>query len=213
MQVSPKRTLSKAGEYDYHTFGYNQLHSGGTVTPSLCTCVCFLWRTSLFYIAHIFELWKKCNFTTIIADDFTTIIHASAQSQLVNAFISACENNDTMFEIMQTPLSCYGNLLYVKERLAIYYSLLKRSLRFSYGQHDIEWDSPTAIHVTRMNVMRKADNEHPPAMIEVMNRIKYAFGHGPLARKIQENISHITVERVADDQYFPLFRLFRFPTF
>jgi hypothetical protein len=36
-----------------------------------------------------------------------------------------------MYEIMQTPLSCYGNLLYVNERLAIYYSLLKRSLRFS----------------------------------------------------------------------------------
>ncbi len=44
--------------------------------------------------------------------------------------------------------------------------------------------------------MSKADNEHSPAMIEVMNRIKYVFGHGPLARKIQENISPITVERV-----------------
>jgi hypothetical protein len=44
--------------------------------------------------------------------------------------------------------------------------------------------------------MRKADNEHSPAMIEVRNRIKYAFGHGPLARRIQENISPITVERV-----------------
>ncbi len=42
------------------------------------------------------------------------------------------------YEIMQTPLSCYGILLYVKERLAIYYSLLKRSLRFSDGQHYIE---------------------------------------------------------------------------
>ncbi len=50
------------------------------------------------------------------------------------------------YEIMQTPLSCYGILLYVKERLAIYYSLLKRSLRFSYGQHYFEWDSPTARH-------------------------------------------------------------------
>ncbi len=44
--------------------------------------------------------------------------------------------------------------------------------------------------------MRKADNEHSPAMIEVMNRIKYAFCHGPLTRKIQENIPPITVERV-----------------
>jgi hypothetical protein len=74
-----------------------------------------------------------------------------------------------MYEIMQTPLSCYGNLLYVKERLAIYYSLLKRSLWFSYGQHDIEWGSPTALHVTRMHVKRKAEIKHSPAMIEVMN--------------------------------------------
>ncbi len=64
--------------------------------------------------------------------------------------------------------------------------LLKRSLRFSYGHYYIELDSPTALHVTRMNVMRKANNEHSPAMIKVMNRIKYAFGHGPLARKIEE---------------------------
>ena len=56
--------------------------------------------------------------------------------------------------------------------------------------------SPTALHVTKMKMKRKADIEHSPAMIEVMNRIKYAFGHGPLARKIQENISPITVERV-----------------
>jgi hypothetical protein len=103
---------------------------------------------------------------------------------------------ETMIEILQTPLSCYGILLYVKEHLAIYYSLLKLSLRFFYGRHYIEWDSPTALHVTRMNVMRKADNEHSPAMIEVMNRTKYAFGYGPLARKIQENISPIIVERV-----------------
>jgi hypothetical protein len=102
------------------------------------------------------------------------------------------------YKIMQTLLSCSGILLHVKERLAIYYSLLKRYLRFSYGQHYIEWDSPTALNVTRINVMRKADNasEHSPALIEVMVQIKYAFGHGPLARKIQEKISPITVERV-----------------
>jgi hypothetical protein len=31
VQASPKRTLTKGGEYDYHTFGYNQLHSGDVV--------------------------------------------------------------------------------------------------------------------------------------------------------------------------------------
>jgi hypothetical protein len=94
-------------------------------------------------------------------------------------------------------LSCFGNLPYVKERLAIYYSLLKRFLRFCYGQHDIKWCPPTA-HVTMMNVKRKADIEHSFAVIEVMNRIKYVFGHGPLARntKIQDYISPITVEHV-----------------
>jgi hypothetical protein len=94
-----------------------------------------------------------------------------------------------MYEMMQTLLSCYGNLLYVKERLAIYYRLLKRSLLYSYGQHDTEWGSPTALHVIRMNVKRKADIEHSLAMIEVMNQIKYVFGHGPF-RGIYKKISH-----------------------
>ncbi len=50
VQASPKRTLTKGGEYDNHTFGYNQLLSGGTVTTSPCTGVC----TTLYYIAQIF---------------------------------------------------------------------------------------------------------------------------------------------------------------
>ncbi len=148
-------------------------------------------------------------FVSVYHDSRAAIVFVSEGSEVVKTTTLSFKLNqlevllsqhaDTMipmYEIMQTPLICYGNLLYVKERLAIYYSLLKRSLRFSCGQHDIEWDSLTALHVTRMNVMRKADNEHSLAMIEVMNRIKYAFGHGLLARKIQENISPITVERV-----------------
>jgi hypothetical protein len=85
----------KGGEYAYHTFGYNQLHSGGIVTTSRCTCVCFLWRTTLYYDAHNFEHQKQYNYTvtTISADDNQGI--ASAQSQLVNTFISACGYNDT----------------------------------------------------------------------------------------------------------------------
>jgi hypothetical protein len=94
VQASPKRTLTKGGQYDYHTFGYNQLHSGGSVTISLCTCAFFLWRTTLFYNVHVFEHRKQCSSTTIIADDNQGHV-AFAQSQLVNAFISACGNNDT----------------------------------------------------------------------------------------------------------------------
>ncbi len=80
----------------------------------------------------------------------------------LNLALLLSQHADTMipmYEIMQTQLICYGNLLYVKMRLVIDYSLLKRSLGFSYGQHYIKWDSSTALHVTRMNVMRKADNE------------------------------------------------------
>jgi hypothetical protein len=33
-----------------------------------------------------------------------------------------------MYEIIQAPLICYGNLLYVKERLAIYYSQLAEKI-------------------------------------------------------------------------------------
>ncbi len=49
-----------------------------------------------------------------------------------------------------------------------------------------------------MNVKCKAGIEHSLAMIEVMNQIKYVFGHGLLVRitEIQDNISVITVERV-----------------
>jgi hypothetical protein len=49
-----------------------------------------------------------------------------------------------------------------------------------------------------MNVKHQADIEHSLAMFEIMNRIKYVFCHGPLARitEIQDNISPITVERV-----------------
>jgi hypothetical protein len=52
--------------------------------------------------------------------------------------------------------------------------------------------------MTMMNVKHKADIEHSLAMIEVMNRIKHLFCHGPLARitEIQDNISPSTVERV-----------------
>ena len=99
VQASPKRTLTKGGEYDFHTFGYNQLHSGGTVTTTLCTCVCFLWRTTLYYNTHIFEHRKQCNSTTIIVDDNQG--NASAQSQLVNALSQHADTVITMYEIMQ----------------------------------------------------------------------------------------------------------------
>jgi hypothetical protein len=66
--------------------------------------------------------------------------------------------------IMQTPLSCYGTLLYVKELLAIYYSLLKRSLWFSCGQHDTKWGLLAVLHVTMTNVKHSLT-----AMIEVMD--------------------------------------------
>jgi hypothetical protein len=73
----------------------------------------------------------------------------------LNLSMPLSQHEDTMIpmsEIMQTPLSCYGDLLYLKELLAINYSLLKRSHWFSYGQHDIEWGPATALHVTMMNV-------------------------------------------------------------
>ncbi len=46
----------------------------------------------------------------------------------LNLSILLSQHADTMipmYEIMQTPLICYGNLLYDKERLAIYYNLVK----------------------------------------------------------------------------------------
>ena len=105
----------------------------------LCTCVCFLWRTTLYYNAHIFDIGNN-----LIPPQLVQMTIKAMLVPNLNLSVLLSQHADTMipmYEIMQTPLSCYGNLLYVKERLAIYYSLLKRSLRFSYGQlePDIEW--------------------------------------------------------------------------
>jgi hypothetical protein len=50
------------------------------------------------------------------------------------------------YEIMQIPLDSYEDLLFVQDSLAIYYSMLERSLRLSYGQHDIEWCQQFTAH-------------------------------------------------------------------
>jgi hypothetical protein len=82
----------------------------------------------------------------------------------LNLSLLLSQREDTiipMYEIMQTQLSCYCHLQYknFKEPLAMYYSVLKRSLWHSYGQHDIEWDLFMALHVTMMNVEHKTDIE------------------------------------------------------
>jgi hypothetical protein len=94
-----------------------------------------------------------------------------------------------MTETMKIPLDSYYDLLFVKERLAMYYIMLERSLRLFYGQHDIEWcqqfmahqlsvtgSKPKtpfhkALYMTLMEVKHKADCEQPLATIDVMNRI------------------------------------------
>ncbi len=76
--------------------------------------------------------------------------------------------------------------------------MLERSLRLSYGQHDIEWcqqfmahqlsvtgSKPKtpfhkALYMTLMEVKHKADCEQPLAMIDVMIRIAQQYSYGPL---------------------------------
>jgi hypothetical protein len=76
--------------------------------------------------------------------------------------------------------------------------MLERSLRLSYGQHDIEWcqqftahqlsiigNNPKtplhkALYMTLMEVKHKADCEQPLATIDIMNRIAKLFGYGQL---------------------------------
>jgi hypothetical protein len=102
-----------------------------------------------------------------------------------------------MTETMKIPLDFYEDLLFVKERLAIYYSMLERSLWLSYGQNDIEscqqftahqliviGSKPKtpfhqALYISLMEVKHKAYCEQPLAMIDVMNRIAQIFGYGP----------------------------------
>jgi hypothetical protein len=52
----------------------------------------FLMENNIVLERPYFEHQKQCNSTTITADDNQG--HANAQSQLVNAFISACGYND-----------------------------------------------------------------------------------------------------------------------
>jgi hypothetical protein len=105
---------------------------------------------------------------------------------------------ESMTETMKIPLDSYEDLLFVNERLAMYYSMLERSLRLSYGQHDIKWcqeftahqllvigskpktPSNKALYMTLMEVKNKADCEQPLATIDVMNRIAQLYGYGPL---------------------------------
>jgi hypothetical protein len=51
-----------------------------------------------------------------------------------------------MTESMKIPLDSDEDLLFVQERLAMYYSMLERSLRFSYGKHYIEWYQQFTAH-------------------------------------------------------------------
>jgi hypothetical protein len=105
---------------------------------------------------------------------------------------------ESMTEAMKIPLGSNEDLLFVQESLAIYYSMLERSLLLSFGQHDIEWcqqftehqlstigNKPKtplhkALYMTLMEVKHKADCEQPLATINVMNRIAKLFGYGPL---------------------------------
>jgi hypothetical protein len=95
-----KRTLTKGGEYDYHSFGCNQLHSGRTVTTSLC-------------IVYVSYGEQHCITTPIILSIGNNVI----PSQLVQMTIKAMlvhnlnlsmllsQHADTMipmYEIMQT---------------------------------------------------------------------------------------------------------------
>ncbi len=103
-----------------------------------------------------------------------------------------------MIEVMKTPLDSYEDLLFVQERLAIYYSMLERSLLLSHGQHDIKWcqqftahqlsiigNNPKtllhkALYLTFMEVKHKADCEQSLATIDFINRIAKLFGYGSL---------------------------------
>ena len=69
----------------------------------------------------------------------TTMVMLVPNLNLSMLLSQYAETKIPTYEIMQIPLDSYEDLLFVQECLAIYYSMLERSLRLSYGQHDIEW--------------------------------------------------------------------------
>ncbi len=97
----------------------------------------------MYYIAQILSIMIGNNIIPPQLLQRTTKVMLVPNLNLSRLLSQYAETMIPTYEIMQTPLSCCGILLYVKERLAIDYSLLQRSLRFSYGQHYIKWDSPT----------------------------------------------------------------------
>jgi hypothetical protein len=58
------------------------------------------------------------------------------QKMITSQRISVLES---ITETMKIPLDSHEDLLWVQERLAIYYNMLERSLLLSHGQHDIDW--------------------------------------------------------------------------
>jgi hypothetical protein len=69
------------------------------------------------------------------------ILHLQQCEVLLQNMITSQRNSflESMIEVMKIPLNFYKDLRFVQERLAIYYSMLERSLRLTYGQHDIKW--------------------------------------------------------------------------
>ncbi len=135
VQSSPKRTFTKGGEYNYHTFGYNQLHSDGTL--QVFALVYFSYGEQHCITSPVFLSIRNNLIPPQLLQITAMVVVMRAPNLNVSMLFSQhAATMIPMYEVMQTPLSCYGNLLYFKQRLAIYYSLLKRSLRFSYGQHD-----------------------------------------------------------------------------
>jgi hypothetical protein len=76
------------------------------------------------------------------------ILHLQRCEVLLQNMIVSQPNSlmKSMIEAMKIPLDSYEDLLCVQERLAIYYRMLERSLRLSYGQLDIEWCQQFTAH-------------------------------------------------------------------
>jgi hypothetical protein len=76
------------------------------------------------------------------------ILHLQRCEVLLQNMIISQRNSlvKSMIEVMKIPFDSHEDLLFVQEHLAIYYSMLERSLLLSYGQHDIEWCQQFTAH-------------------------------------------------------------------
>jgi hypothetical protein len=110
----------------------------------------------------------------------------------------------SMIEVVKIPLDSYEDLLFVQERLSIYYSMLERSLRLSYGQHDIKWCQQFTEHQLSI-IGNKPKTPLHKALYMTLMEVKHISIRPIVSSHLQRSTSRIVLQScLAMDRYAAL---------